>query len=379
MPPSQLALRTGISIVETMTAAGEHPTGRVRAETRTPDEAEALWGAVDGILARATVPGVLAHRLGPLAAARMRRSGLPVPGELLAEERAAVLGMRTAVALVERIRETYDGPLVLLKGPEVARLYPARARRFGDIDVLTDDASKVDRAMRRHGFVEATDPDLRDDHHHLQPLRWPTISLTVEVHSTPSWLPSMRPPRVEEILEAAVPSTIGVEGVDVPIPLHHTLILVSHAWEAEPLRTLRDLVDIAAVAGSVDRSELDRTAAAWGIGRVWRTTSRAIDHLFYEGPQSLPLRSWARHLADVRERSVFEHHLCRWASPFSELPPRRAVANALGVLRTELQPAPGEGWHQKLGRTTRALRRPTAPVARRKRHGGPDGDRVDPR
>jgi len=350
-----------------MTAAGEHPTGHARAETPTPDEAGALWSAVDGILARATVPGVLAHRLGPLAAARMRRSCLPVPDELLAEERAAVLGMRTAVALVERIRETCDGPLVLLKGPEVARLYPARARRFGDIDVLTDDASRVDRAMRQHGFIEATDPNLRDDHHHLQPLRWPTISLTVEIHSTPSWLPSMRPPRVEEILEAAVPSTIGVEGVDVPIPLHHTLILVSHAWEAEPLRTLRDLVDIAAVAGSVDRAELDRTAAAWGIGRVWRTTSRAIDHLFYEGPRSVPLRSWARHLADVRERSVFEHHLSRWASPFSELPPRRALGEMPRVARKEIAPSEGERWRDKLVRMMRALSTPSAPVRRRKR------------
>src|SRR6187200_2427276 len=87
LAPSRLACRTDIAIVETMTAAGEHPTGHARAETPTPDEAGALWSAVDGILARATVPGVLAHRLGPLAAARMRRSCLPVPDELLAEER----------------------------------------------------------------------------------------------------------------------------------------------------------------------------------------------------------------------------------------------------------------------------------------------------
>jgi hypothetical protein len=355
-----------------MTAGGEHATAGVESSP-----ASVLWSAIDDLLARATVAGVLAHRLGPLGAARMRRLGTPLPDELRAEERASVLGMRTGVALVERIRDSYDGPLVLLKGPEVARLYPGHARRFGDIDVLTDDAARLDRRMREHGFVESFDPGIGEDHHHLQPLRLPAISLTVEIHSSPSWLPSMRPPPLDEILEAAVPSALGVEGVAAPSPLHHTLILATHAWKSEPLRALRDLVDIAAVGASVDRTDLDRTAAAWGIRRVWQTTSHAIDRMFYGGSRSFPLRTWARHLEDVRERSVFEDHLCRWLSPFSELPPRRAIAGAVQVFADELRPAAGETRREKLGRTARALRSPAAPVVRRRRR--PDDGRVDSR
>jgi hypothetical protein len=333
---------------------------------RTPGgAADALWIAMDVLLERATVQGMLVHQLGPLAAARMRRLEKPVPEALRAEERAALLGMRTGAALVERIRDAYDGPFVLLKGPEVASLYPSRARRFSDIDLLTSDALAVYRQLLENGFIPA--PDERgtpEQHHHLEELRWPTISLRVEVHSTPNWLPSMRPPLVEEIFEAAVPTSLAIDGVTAPHPLHHTLILVSHAWRDEPLRTLRDLVDIAAMAALVDQRDLDRTAAAWNMGRVWQSTWRAIEHLLYDGPASIPLRSWARHLEEVRERSVLEHHLVRWLSPYAELPLWRAVSRMVRVAREEIQPAAGESWRGKLGRITSALRKPGAPVVR---------------
>jgi hypothetical protein len=292
--------------------------------------------------------------------------------------------MRTGTALVERIRASCDGQLVLYKGPEVACRYPSFARRFSDIDVITGDAPRLYQTLLQNGFVPA--PDERgtpDEHHHLEELRWPTISLRLEVHSSPNWLPSMRPPPLDEILEASVPSALDIDGVDAPTPLHHTLMLVAHAWRDEPLQTLRDLVDIAALAVSVDEHELDRTAAAWGLERVWRVTRRAIDHLLDGGPSSFPLRSWARHLEEVRERSVFEHHLMRWLSPYSELPPAAALARNLSVLRREISPGAGESWLEKLGRTTKALRNPSAPVARpdqgaTAREAEPDDLRHDP-
>jgi len=89
-----------------------------------------------------------------------------------------------------------------------------------------------------------------------------------------------------ELFDAAAPSTLDVGGVSAPIPLHHTLILASHAWGHEPLHTLRDLIDVALVATQVDPAELERTAAARGIPRLWRTTRHAIDALFYGGPRS---------------------------------------------------------------------------------------------
>ena len=326
---------------------------------------EELWRATDRLLERATAPGVLSHKLGPLAAVRLRRLGQPIPEAFRPEERAALLGMRTGHALVERIRASCDGPLVLLKGPEVASVYPSHARRFSDIDILAQDAEVVHRSLLANGFVDAPDDrGVPDEHHHLDPVRWPTISLKVEVHATPNWLPSMRPPHLDEILEAAVPSTVGVDGVDAPSALHHTLILASHAWREEPLQTLRDLVDIAALAAPLDRSELDRTAAAWGMTRVWRTSWRAIEGVFHGGASTFPLRTWARHLAEVRERSVFEHHLTRWLSPYWELPPLPALSRMTQVVRRELGPAPGETWGDKVGRARRALRNPHVPVSR---------------
>lgn len=82
-----------------------------------------LWDATDDLIAGATLPGILAHKLGPLAAKRLRRLGEPVPGPLVLEERAASLSMLTAIPLIERVRAGCDGALVLIKGPEVARLY----------------------------------------------------------------------------------------------------------------------------------------------------------------------------------------------------------------------------------------------------------------
>jgi Uncharacterised nucleotidyltransferase len=341
--------------------------------------ADALWTAVDSLLSRATVSGILAHKLGPLAVVRARSHGLPVPHALLYEERAAALGMLTGIALVERIREGCDGPLILMKGAELAHLYPASARRFLDVDVLVPDANAAYLSLLRSGFSEAPDPEgTPDDHHHLEPLVWPTIPLKVEVHSSPNWLASMRPPPLAEILEAAAPSTLGVSGVDAPHPMHHALILVSHAWSHEPLRTLRDLIDVAALAALVDERELEWTATSWGMGRVWDTTRRSIDCLFYGGKMFLPLRTWARHLTEPRERSVAEDHLARVLHAFWELPPGQALLRSVDALRLEVAPAPGETWSEKLARMTRAARDPHAPVIRHKRGGtGTEADSRD--
>jgi hypothetical protein len=67
------------------------------------------------------------------------------------------------------------------------------------------------------------------------------------------------------------------------------------------------------------------------------------------------VRLWARHLADVRERTVFEHHLLAWLAPFWALPRHRAVRTSLGALGRTLRPAFDEGWRDKLARTVRAL------------------------
>jgi hypothetical protein len=324
-----------------------------------------LWSAIGTLIDRASIDGVLAHKLAPLAAGRRRAAGDPVPAAYAAEERAASFAALSAVALLRRIREVGEGPIVLLKGPEVAALYPQNSRRFGDIDVLTPDALGLHRSLREHGFLEVETPFDHREHHHLPPLRWPVIPLYVEVHAAPNWPQGIDAPAIAEILEAAVPSVVDVEGLSAPSRLHHALLLAAHSWAHEPLMTLRDLLDVAAFAGEESSADLDRLATAWGLGRIWRTTRRAIDALFFDGPPSTALVLWARHLSAVRERTVFETHLQAMLHPFWGHPPGRALVESLAAVRADLLPAEGESVGTKLGRVPRAIRDARLPHSRR--------------
>jgi hypothetical protein len=329
--------------------------------------ASEIWQAVYRLVDDAPIDGVLAHELGPLAAARRRATGEPVPEALAAEERAASFAALSAIALLRRIREIGAGPLVLLKGPEVAAHYPPNGRRFGDIDILTLDGPGLYRALREHGFLEVDKPFDFREHHHLTPLRWPVVPLSVEVHVSPNWPRNMGGPPVAEILEAAVPSVVGVEGISAPRKLHHALLLAAHAWSHEPLQTLRELLDVAVLAADESLVELQSVAAAWGLGRVWHTTRRAIDSLFYGAPPPAALRIWARHLRDVRERTVIESHLQAVLHPFWGRPPGPAMRESLATVRTDLLPGPEESWEVKLRRVPLAVR--DAGMPRSRRHG----------
>jgi hypothetical protein len=326
------------------------------------DGAAALWRGVDKLLEHARVESILAHKLGPLAAHRLRQSEVAVPPELEAEERAAALANAVVLPLLQRIRSACDGPLILFKGPEVAPLYPGRARRFVDVDLLAADAPGVHAALIAHGFVDAAaDPDdFYPGHVHLRELKWPTIWLKVEVHERTHWPAGAAGTPVSTLLDAAVPSQTGIEGVSALAPEHHALVLATHAWVHEPLATLRDLVDVAAVAAGLDGSEVARTAQRWGIGRLWATTARAIDGLFDNGAKTLPLRTWARHLPRTRERTVLENHLGRWLHAYWEARPAEATRRLGRALVDDVRPAAGERGRDKLLRISRALRDPGA-------------------
>jgi hypothetical protein len=325
-------------------------------------ENAALWEAVDRLLTGATIEGIRAHKLGALAGRLLRQKGLLVPPALAADERGAAVAVVMARPVLETIRSVCDGPLVLFKGPEVARLYPGSARTFGDVDLLAADARAAQEALIRAGFVEVDDPEVFLDHHHLRPLKAPTVGLDVELHTAPLW-PGAKPPPLEEILERSVAAGVGVDGISAPDPVHHALILAAHAWCHDPLRTLRDLVDIAAVASACSEAELARTAEAWGIPKIWRTTRAATCALLEDGPPTVPLRVWARHLRSVRERTVLDSHLMRWLHVFWELPPRAAVADLRSAARMTLLPAAGESWREKLARTGRGIRHPGEPMS----------------
>ena len=112
------------------------------------------------------------------------------------------------------MRETLDGPVVLLKGPEVAALYPEPTLRpFRDLDLLVPMPHEAWRSLVQAGFHPTGDPSLYVDIHHLRPLYLPGYPLVIELHSEPKWVPWTRAPRAAELFEAAVPSATGVDGV----------------------------------------------------------------------------------------------------------------------------------------------------------------------
>jgi hypothetical protein len=249
--------------------------------------------------------------------------------------------------------------MMVFKGPAVAARYPSGARSYGDVDLLVNDARSAQRGLLAAGFFEVDEPELFEDIHHLRPLRWEGLPLDVELHSRPKWPERLRGPAFEEILEAAVESELGVEGVLTPSREHHTMLLVAHGWAHSPLRSLRDLLDVAAMADGLERTELARLARRWDLERVWRTTSRAIDHLLLgeRARRTAPMRLWAGHLPAVREQTVLEAHVDRWVGAFWGLPPGAAAAQGWGNLRWDLSPAEGESWRERLGRASLASRR----------------------
>jgi Uncharacterised nucleotidyltransferase len=323
----------------------------------------ALWSAVDKLLEDVPVERIRGHKLGPLAARLRRGTGRPVAPALAADERGAAAAVVMARPLLEQIRSLCDGGLVLAKGPEVARLYPGSARTFGDLDLYATEAVAAHRALIEAGYVEVDDPEVFIDHHHLRPLKAPTVGLRVELHTRPDW-PVATKPRVEEIFEGAIPAGVGVAGISAPDPVHHALMLAAHAWKHNPLHTLRDLVDIAAVSAGLSDAQLAKNAESWGLAKVWRTTRAAVEALFEGGPVTVPLRTWAGHLRSVRERTVVEDHLMRWLHVFWELPPRAAVLDLQEPLRLTFLPLPGESWQEKLVRTRRSITHPGEPMSR---------------
>jgi hypothetical protein len=327
---------------------------------RRPDFAldPRLWEGVDRLVDRAPTAGDLrSHRIEPIAARRLRSRGLEVPEEVLAAERSAAVASLAAPVLLERVRAACEGPVLVLKGPEIAARYPDPAlREYKDLDVLVPDAEATQRALLRAGFQPIGEPSLYVGIHHLRPLALRGLPLAVEVHSHPKWPAGLEPPSTEELLAAAVPSSVGVRGVLAPSPAHHGLLLAGHSWAHEPLRRLRDLVDVAATVQGLDRAELRALARSWQVERLWATTAASIDGLFLEGWAPLPLRLWAQNLMKVRERTVLENHLARVLADFWMLPAPHALGELCSVLAAEVCPRPGETWAAKLSRSGRALR-----------------------
>ena len=289
---------------------------------------------------------------------------------LAAEARAAAFAMLSVRPLLERVRTSCDGPLVLMKGPEIAIRYPGAARAFVDLDLLTEDPQLADRRLRAAGFVEVSDPEFSATPQHVRPLKWPDLPLFVEIHGHPHWPDGLLTPPTGPILAAAVPSGVGVDGILAPETAQHALIVAAHSWAHEPLRALRDLIDVRVLSAEVDREAIDRTAEAWGIGRLWRTTDRVTDAVLSGDRMPFLVGLWAKHLPECRECTVLENHLRAWSAAYSALPARSALTTMARAARSDIFRAPEEGWSDKIWRMLAAARNATSPLSHHDRQLG---------
>lgn len=327
--------------------------------------ADGLWDGVDRILERMTPELATENGLGPLEARRLHLAGEEVPDYLLREERAGRTATLVAPALLERAREAYDGPLLLVKGPELTARYPDGARRFGDLDLVAGDAEAAQAALLGAGFrlqdrdwpPEGYD-DVRRPHYHLHPLEWQGLGLRIEIHKHAKWPDGLQPPRNEELFEAAVPSVLGIEGLLTPHPDHHAVLLVSHAWGEIPMRRVRQLVDVLAFVDDGDRPEIRRVAARWGIQRGWMSTLAVADWLLRGAPEPRLVRVWARYLRELREPNVLEMHVQDWLSPFWLTTPLPATRKTCSAVARDLKPKPDQTWGSKIRQTGRAITHP---------------------
>jgi hypothetical protein len=175
------------------------------------------------------------------------------------------------------------------------------------------------------------------------------------VHCRPSQPFWLAPVSAESLFRTAVPSAAGVPGILAPEPAAHAVLLVAHAWNHDPLGSVGQLLDVAALLASGDRAGAGAFARAWGWEGMWNTTLAVMDAVLGGEQQSRALKLWARHLLDVRERLVLERHISRLAAPVWSLPAGdvpRAVACAL---RYTAAPESDEDWTTQLRRSCLAI------------------------
>lgn len=347
-------------------------------ELPPPPSPTPLWAAVDRILDGLSPEQACDHGLGPLAARRLRELGRPLTEQLVREERAAGAANLVAPSLLARIRDAVDGRIVMFKGPELSRRYPGRARRFGDLDLLPEDAERTQAALLATGFrlqdrgwpPEGYDDDRRP-HYHLHPLEWPGVPLRIEVHKHVKWPDGVRPPANEDILGSAVESEHGPAGVLVPDPAQHAVLLASHVWGEIPFRRLRQLLDIVAfVDGHLQPERLLAAADAWGFRRGWESTLAVCEWMFAGAPRPLSVRTWARHLESLRDPTVVEMHVQEWLAPFWMMPPPTAARLAGAAVTRDFRPAIGQTWGDKLTQIGRAARHPLSSKTEHDRRSG---------
>lgn len=324
-----------------------------------------VWEGVDRLLDMAeSESAVAAHGLQLLAIRRWRETGRPVPPMWLDDQRLMSVVTLSLPTVLRRIREAVPGPILLMKGPEVACRYPDPALRpYGDLDLHVRDAEGARRNLLEAGLspVDAL-PD-QDRHHHGRPLRLDRLPLMVELHRRPNWFPWLPPPPVEELIAAAIPSRVGVEGISTLSPEHHALVVAVHGWRHGPLLSVGHLLDLALLAEECDSDELLRTAERWRVRRIWETSLQAARSLLLGEGSSLPLLVGGRHLRRLRERSIIGRQASVYVGTLWSPSPIVTARAVTHLVSTTMRPVEAQSLTSRLARLARVARRSTRPFS----------------
>src|SRR5947209_2219269 len=149
--------------------------------------ASTLWQSLDRLVDRApSLEDLRAHRLHLYAAVHGRAldvNGRPESERTEEEERAAIATTLVTPFLLERVRHACEGPILLMKGPEVAAHYrQPHVRIYHDLDLLVPDSRAAQQQLIAEGFEEVGDPSIFVEIHHERPLWLPGWPVVIELH-----------------------------------------------------------------------------------------------------------------------------------------------------------------------------------------------------
>lgn len=332
------------------------------AEPRSAAAREALWEGMDRLVDRTGPAGLEAHRIQAWAADRRRRRGLPLDAELAAAEGRATNADRLSVMLLSIVRDAIDGPLVVLKGPELAALYPRPWMRPAvDLDVLVPEVEDVHARLIAAGFQPFGSRTEYEGHRHERPLWLPDLPLGLELHREPGWPDWISPPSPGSLFDAAVPSRSGTAGVSALPGDLHALVVALHSWQHAPLRDARDLLDLALVVADAGRGPCLARARAAGAERALLTNLAAADALLLGGRRTAPMATWARHLDPLRPRSTGSWFLAQALSPFWAMPPASAAVAGMRAATARMRATDHESSGARISSLAASLRRLRAP------------------